>query len=67
MSRGYDKSYIIIFNIKKFNKDEWFTSKCQVYADDIYTAVARAFKGYFDEGDEFDIEDVEVISAEEED
>ena len=59
-----DNSYIVVLMYKKASHTSYNKVQCQVYANDEYTAVARACRIFQEMDDE--VEDVIVISVVEE-
>lgn len=62
---GYDNSYIVVVMYKKHYSTKYNKTTCQVYANDEYTAIARACK-FFDGFEEDEIDDCYIESVEEE-
>lgn len=59
-----DNSYIVVILYKRASKDSYNKIHCQVYADNEYTAVARACRIFGEMNEE--IEDAIVVSVNEE-
>ncbi len=62
---GFDNSYIVVVMYKKYDDNNYNKTTCQVYANDKYTAIARACK-FFDTFEEDEIDDCYIESVKEE-